>query len=76
MKMAGLHGEEQGPVDDAERAAVGRRNCSFMAQQSGRREPGRHVGGVIFQSARRALSIRRQMSNRDHDTIRRRPATV
>lgn len=75
-KMAGLHGEEQGPVDDAERAAVGRRNCSFMAQQSGRREPGRHVGGVIFQSARRALSIRRQMSNRDHDTIRRRPATV
>ena len=46
-KMAGLHGEEQGPVDDAERAAVGRRNCSFMAQQSGRREPGRHVGGHL-----------------------------
>jgi hypothetical protein len=73
-KMHGLHGEEQGPIDDAERAAVGRRNCSWAAPPiSGRLAR----GGAIFQSARRALSIRRNLSGRDyHDAVRRRPATV
>ena len=72
-KMHGLHGEEQGPVDDAERAAVGRRNCTWAPQASGR--PSR--AGALYASARRAMSIRRNLSNRDHhDSIRRRPATV
>ena len=74
-KMAGLHGEEEGPLDDAERVAVRRRNLCFAAPQPSGRAP--RAGLPIFQSARRALSIRRNLSNRDHhDSVRRRPATV
>ena len=73
--MAGLHGEEEGPLDDAERVAVRRRNLCFAAPQPSGRAP--RAGLPIFQSARRALSIRRNLSNRDHhDSVRRRPATV
>jgi len=43
-KMAGMHGEGQGPLDDVERAAVGRRNCSFAAPMSGRHP---RAGGAL-----------------------------
>ena len=76
-KMAGLHGEDQAPEDEAERAAQGR--VLFRPVQgapalpSGR--PGR-AGGGIFQSARRAISIRRDLSMRSHGHGRMRPQTV
>ena len=65
-KMAGLQGEDQAPEDDAERAAASRvlfrPVAGAAALPSGRQ---RNSGG-IFQSARRAISIRRDLSMRSH----------
>ena len=76
-KMAGLHGEDQAPEDDAERAAQGRvlfrPVAGAAALPSGR--IGRNGGG-LFQSARRAISIRRDLSMRSHGQHRLRPQTV
>ena len=76
-KMHGLHGEDTAPEDDAERAAVGRvlfRPVAGAAALPSGRPNGR--GGGIFQSARRAISIRRDLSMRSHGQHRLRPQTV
>ncbi len=73
-KMAGLHGEDQVAEDEAERAAQGR--VLFRPVQGAAALPSGRPGRAIFQSARRAISIRRDLSMRSHGHGRVRPQTV
>ena len=73
-KMAGLHGEEQVAEDEAERAAQGR--VLFRPVQGAAALPSGRPGRAIFASARRAISIRRELSMRSHAHGRVRPQTV